>query len=467
MKSVVPPRCVVISLVLFFGLFSARAVTAASGKRVAVHVAGQGGAAVEKEVAATLKKHGIAAVPLRGGADEEHLSGAARRLKVAALVVGDVSEHGTRAQLKARGADGGVLAEGAWTVAAGGKKLAAAVGRSVWSRLGAALDGAAAPSAPPKRGRPATASAVADADPPPPKPVSLQPTPPPSPAPSAADADGTEFGEAPVLPKRGADESLEREGGRRSAGSGGPAALDASVGPRLMSRDLSWNKDVRDVMAPISVGSTPAIGFQVAWFPAAHFRSDWLSYVGLVAAGEYTPGGNAQTTGGTTYPVSGNDYWGGLRVRVPFSDFDGSLTLGYGQQTAFIHDGTNAPRANLAAPDMTYSYARIGADARVHLPARFSLLVGLAYRAVLDAGKDGSGAQTAAFFPKSTLTALDANVAVGYRFMPLIEARVGADLRRYGFDMHPTAMDARIVSGAIDQYVAYWINLAVLLDGKS
>jgi hypothetical protein len=465
MKSVVPPR-VVISLVVFSGLIFARAAPAASGKRVAVHVAGQGGPAIEKQISVALKKHGIAPVPLHGGADEAHLPAVARRLKIAAFVAGDVSEHGTRAQLKARGADGGVLAEGAWTVAAGGKKLAAAVGRSVWSRLGSALDGASAPSPPPRKARSEPAvSALAAADPPAPKPVSLQPAPPPPPA--AADAEGSEFGEAPVKPRRGADESLEREGDHGSFGSGGPAALDASVGPRLMSRDLSWNKDIRDVMAPISVGSTPAIGFLVAWYPAAHFRGGWPSYIGLVVSGEFTPGGNAQAAGGGTYPTTGNDYWGGLRVRVPFSDFDGSLTLGYGQQTAFIHDGTNAPRVNLAAPDMAYSYLRIGADARVHLPARFSLLAGLAYRAVLDAGKDGSGAQTTAFFPKSTLTALDANAAVGYRFTALIEARVGVDLRRYGFDMHPTAMDARIVSGAIDQYIAYWLNLAVLFDGKS
>ena len=43
MKSVVPPRCVVIFLVLFSGLISPRLAPAASGKRVAVHIGGQSG----------------------------------------------------------------------------------------------------------------------------------------------------------------------------------------------------------------------------------------------------------------------------------------------------------------------------------------------------------------------------------------------------------------------------------------
>src|SRR5215831_12214008 len=82
MKSVVPPRCVVIALVLFSGLVFPRAAPAA-GKRVAVHIAGKGGAAVEKQIGAALKKHGIAPVPLKGGADDAHLPAIASRLKVA------------------------------------------------------------------------------------------------------------------------------------------------------------------------------------------------------------------------------------------------------------------------------------------------------------------------------------------------------------------------------------------------
>jgi hypothetical protein len=64
------------------------------------------------------------------------------------------------------------------------------------------------------------------------------------------------------------------------------------------------------------------------------------------------------------------------------------------------------------------------------------------------------------------VNAVDAALAVAYRFTSMFEARLGADLRRYGLDLHPQPTDARVVSGAIDQYISYSLAVAVLLDGK-
>src|SRR4051794_9424801 len=199
-------------------------VWAASGKKVGVHVRGKGGPAIEKQIAQVLKRHGLAPVAgrplaaaargLHAGLDsDEHLAAVAHRLRLGAIVVGDVRDHGARAQVRAHGADGAVIAEGAWSVAGGGRKLAAAVGRSVWSRIGPALEGAE--PAPAKRtlreGEP-----VAEAAPPPehkpsPAPLRMEApepprAPPPAPAPAeasrpvaaATDAEGSEFGDAPA-----------------------------------------------------------------------------------------------------------------------------------------------------------------------------------------------------------------------------------------------------------------------------
>jgi len=452
----------------------------ASGKRVAVDVPGKEGALVEREIEQALKGHGLvpvssgqvdaAARALRIGAESDaHLAAIARHLKVAAIIKGEVRDRGTRVHVKAHGADGTVIGEGAWSVPGGGHKLAAAVGHSIWSRMGAALEGTSG-SAPARRTRPEPVSTMAAA-PPAPKPaarppIALEPTPPPREPTPSADAEGSEFGDTPVAPRtRGPVGSLEREGGAFGGGAG-PAALDVAVGPRLVSRDLSWHKLVLGTLTPISVGNAPAIGFQGAWYPAAHFTRGWATYLGVAVSGEYTPSATVQTGGGASYPTSASDYWGGVRVRMPFDGWDGSLTAAYGQHAFLIRSGTDAPRADLAAPDVSYSYLRVGADARVRLPGRFALMAGLAYRDVLSAGTaEGTGAQSQAFFPKATLTAIDANLALGFRINPLIEARVGADLRRYGFDMHPEATDMRVVSGAIDQYLAYWLDLAILLDG--
>lgn len=442
------------------------AAPAGGSKRVAISLKGTGAGPVAKQIEAALKGHGLVVVPAKQvGNDAGQVASAVRRLKAVAAVTGEVRDNGTRAQIQLHGAEGGVLAEGSWSVAGGQHKLAAAVGRSVWSRFGRALEAIPAPAPAARRSRAEAGSPVASSSPPARSSLAMESTPPPG----ASDAEGSEFGDAPVVPpRRDPDESLEREGGGGGLGAGaGPAALDVAVGPRLLSRDLSWNKPLRGTLSPVSAGGAAAVGFAVAWYPGAHFTRGWATRIGLVASGEYTPSSDSQANG-ATYATTESDYWGGVRGRIPFESFDGSLTVGYGQHGTFIGAGTNAPRSTLAAPDVAYSYLRLGADLRVSLPARFALMAGLAYRHVLSAGTDGVAVQSDAYFPRATLTAMDANVAIGFRITQLIEARLGADLRRYGFDMHPQpATDPVVVSGAIDQYVAYWLNLAVMLGGKS
>src|SRR4051794_31183952 len=222
-------------------------VWAASGKKVGVHVRGKGGPAIEKQIAQVLKRHGLAPVAgrplaaaargLHAGLDsDEHLAAVAHRLRLGAIVVGDVRDHGARAQVRAHGADGAVIAEGAWSVAGGGRKLAAAVGRSVWSRIGPALEGAES-AAPAKRSRKEAApEPVAEAAPlPPPEPLDARPpsasplrmeTPgppraPPAAAPAASDAEGSEFGGTPSAhpAARARTEAVESEAGE-PAGAG-------------------------------------------------------------------------------------------------------------------------------------------------------------------------------------------------------------------------------------------------------
>jgi hypothetical protein len=242
-----------------------------------------------------------------------------------------------------------------------------------------------------------------------------------------------------------------------------PLALEAGVGPRLVSRDLSWNKDVKNALDSFSQSRT-ALGFQLAWYPAAHFTSSWPVALGLAASGEYLPGG-AVSVGGNQYSALASDYWACLRLRFPSRFVDPMLSVGLGQHAFQLRDGPTTNRADLALPDVRYTYLRLAADVRVRLPASVSLLGGFAYRAVTDGGTNGYEVQSSAYFERLTVTALEASGGVGYRFLGLFEARLGFDLRRYGLDTHPRTGDNLIVSGALDQYVAFWLNLAVLVDG--
>jgi hypothetical protein len=503
------PRLVVVLVVATLalvggGVAPSVAAAASGGKRVGVVVRGKGASPVEKSVAQALERHHFAAVkgkPLAKAAhalhvglrDDTDLAAVARRLGLRAIVTGEIRDRGKRAELRAHGADGAVIGEGSWSAAGGPRKLAAAVARGVWSRLGGPLEearGAARRARPEPEAAPAVAAESAERAPAEPEArAPAAPAPAASTAvagakPSAADqdpwaeprparaaaADATEERAPPARPRGRAapdPEAVEVAEGHEAAGGAAPLALDASAGVRVVSRDLSWNRDVNNALQPFSMGNEAAFGFQLAWYPGAHFTSGWASQLGIAASGEYVPDVSAQTMNGAAYPASDSDYWGGLRGRMPLGPADGMLTLGYGQHAFLVRSGTNASRADLAVPDVKYSYLRVGADGRLRLPANFSLLAGVAYRAVLDAGKGVYQAQSDAYFPRLSVVAIDASLAVGFRFLSMFEARLGADLRRYGLNMHPNpATDTIIVSGAVDQYVAYWLDVAVLLDGK-
>jgi hypothetical protein len=84
------------------------------------------------------------------------------------------------------------------------------------------------------------------------------------------------------------------------------------------------------------------------------------------------------------------------------------------------------------------------------------------YRYVLNAGKDGFLIQANSYFPNATFVAFDVSAGVGYRFLSMLEARAGFDLRRYQMT---AGTNNSMVSSATDQYSALWFRLAVLLDG--
>ena len=279
----------------------------------------------------------------------------------------------------------------------------------------------------------------------------------------AEGASSSEEGEAPrkhKKKKKGASDE-----GEAAEAPTGPAAtaLDVSVGPRFLWRNLTWSPKV-PTLSGYSIGHAPGFGAFIAWYPAAHFRGGWVSNVGIATSIEYTPGLVSQTGAGVRYPTSESDYWAGLRGRLIFGPAQVALTLGGGQHSFIFHgDGTAAMRQNLAdLPDVQYTYARIGVDLRVTLPANFALMVGGAYRHVVSAGDNNFLIQANQYFPSSKFIAFDAMAAVGYKVFSMLEARAGFDLRRYQMT---AGTNAYMVTGATDQYVALWLQAALMIDG--
>ena len=119
--------------------------------------------------------------------------------------------------------------------------------------------------------------------------------------------------------------------------------------------------------------------------------------------------------------------------------------------------GPIAPRSTI--PNAIYRFVRGGLDVRVAVTADFSLAAGAGYRHVLN-----QGGPIRSDFPHLTVAGVDADVRAAYAVTRSIEARVQADVRRYFYDMHSIAGDARIAGGAVDQYLSVAVLLAMTLD---
>jgi hypothetical protein len=436
----------------------------AAKPRVGVSLTGASAGPVREAVATTLRHHGYELVATDVGVgDDASIAAAAKGSHLPALIVGEVRD-GKRLKLQVYGAGGDVIGAASWTERGGAKRLAGVVGRTLWARLGGALakaSGATATGAATSGDANAADEEEKAAAEPPAKDAQT------TKASKGADdndstaADAGEGGAPREHAKPAVAERDEDEDEPASAGT----ALDLSAGLRFMSRSLTWAPS-GTALRDYSLGPRTALGLTGAWYPAAPYRADWLSNLGLGGSVEWAPGLASLTSGGASYPTTATDLEGDARYRLLLGDLGQlAFVVGGGQQSFIFHSQGTARRNDIEnVPDVQYSYLRAGVDARFTLPASLSLLVSGGYRYVLGAGSKNYLIQESSFIPNSTVVAFDVAAGVGYRFLSVLEARAGFDLRRY--QLTAGANDAMVTS-ATDQYTAFWLRLAILLDGAS
>jgi hypothetical protein len=418
----------------------------AAKRRAGVAVGGPHAGAIRGAIDGALERHGFetTSVDAREGAGA--VADVAKRDKLAAVLVGQVQAGGKKLKLRVYGANGDVLDETSWT-GPNLKKLEVAVGRTLWARVGGALSKARAPGErAEKRAKAGEGGAEASA--------------PAAGERSSEEAETTASPDQAPARKRKKPRADEEDEDAPT----GPAgiALDLGVGPRFVSRHFTWSPAV-PALRGYSLGYAPAFGASLAWYPLAHARGGWAANLGVAASVEYTPGLTSQTSDGASYPTSESDYWAGVRGRALFGIAQASLTLAGGQQTYVFQSSATANRDDLSdLPDTKYTYGRAALDLRLALPADLSLMLGAGYRYVFSAGADNYLIQANSYFPDSTFVAFDAMAAAGYRPLSLLEVRAGFDVRRYQMTAGTNTYN---VSGATDQYLAFWFQLALLLDG--
>jgi hypothetical protein len=479
----VRPRAASLVVAGFMLALVSPTVAQAAKRKVGVSVNGMPAGPVRGAISDVLKHHGFEATSpdLSSDADDA-IAAAAKQSKLSAVVVGEVREGGKRLKLRVYGATGDLISEGSWHEAGGPKKLANSVERTLWSRVGGALSKAHPAGGGGDKAERAEREVAQQAEEAPRSkkeaaPVEETPTYSRS---SESDtprekSEASDDGEAPRKrgkKKRSSDGGAEavarKSGGEES--SSGPAgrALDLGVSSRFVMRSLSWTG--ASTLSTYSLSPpAPSLGLNVSWYPAAHAMSGWPSNLGVYLGVEYTPGLSSQRKDAMTgaiakFPTQESDYAGGVQGRLLLGPVEGALQLGGGQHGFIFRSGAGADRGTLAGlPDVKYTYFRAGLDARIKLPSNLSLQLGGGYRAVLGAGNVNYLLEASGFLPNAKVSGFDGMAAIGYRFLPVLEGRGGFDLRRY---VITGGNNASMTTGGVDQYLAFWVQLAVVLDGS-
>lgn len=279
-----------------------------------------------------------------------------------------------------------------------------------------------------------------------------------------------------------AEESSSEEKPAESSTSPSPSAeglspLDITAGPRPLHRTFTFHQTLADVRPKDGYTQLPSyelplgatLFIDLNWFPASHFTTGPAEWIGLTAGYEHGIATKSVFGETTAKPItlknSEQDWYAGLRLRIPLGAQRLGVTGAYGQHSfELIGDDGKDGRPDPLIPDVKYSYVRIGADAMFQFG---DVLAGahVGKRIVL-----GTGPLKSVWFPNVKAQSLEAGVTVGYRLTGSLDLLAGFDWLRYAFDFNPNPMRnagslSYVAGGAVDEYLAGYLALRFRLPG--
>jgi len=241
-----------------------------------------------------------------------------------------------------------------------------------------------------------------------------------------------------------------------------PAAVDIEVDFRLVHRNFRYKDDLRGDLRDYTLGIAPGVGMKFQYFPGAHFTAGVGAQFGIDFEWERLFNFDSTRADGTKFPTESQQFLVGLRWRYPAGRWEPSVVADYGVHSfRFGMPGPPVPGEDNTAgiPSVKYEFVRIGAGFRVAMGKKeiFIIAANVAFRSVFSVG----GIGTNLWFPEAEANGMDAGLMFGFALPQGFEIRLGADYRRYGFDLNPVPPDPPyLAGGAVDQYWGFTIGVA-------
>jgi TolB-like protein len=241
-----------------------------------------------------------------------------------------------------------------------------------------------------------------------------------------------------------------------------PAAVDIEVDFRMVNRNLDYQDDLSGDLRDYQLKFGPGIGTKFQYYPGAHFTAGVGAQFGIDFEWQRIFDFESTRADGEQFPTQSQQFLIGLRWRYPKGRWEPWVVLDYGVHNFEI--GVSGPAVpgedNTAGiPSVRYEFVRFGGGFRVAIGKKeiFIITTSIAFRGVFSVGPIG----TYLWFPEATANGMDAMLMFGVALPKGFEIRLGADYRRYGFDLNPVPPDPPYVAGgALDQYWGFSIGAA-------
>ena len=237
-----------------------------------------------------------------------------------------------------------------------------------------------------------------------------------------------------------------------------PASVDIEADFRIVRRTLRYNDVVSTDLRDYTLNAGPGVALKFQWFPGAIATSGVGAQFGIDFEWERLFAIDSKRADGTSFPTKSQQFLIGLRWRYPTGRWEPFVVGDYGVQT-FTFGVAGDPVETAGVPGVKYKFVRIGGGFRVGLGKNETFIIGanIAFRGVFSLG----GIESNVWFPEAKANGFDSGLMFGFALPLGFEIRLGADYRRYWFDLNPVPGSAPyIAGGALDQYFGGTVGVA-------
>ena len=241
--------------------------------------------------------------------------------------------------------------------------------------------------------------------------------------------------------------------GRREAArlARGRIEVAVSMGIDVGRRQFTYSDPIGEAPRPYLLAAAPLATFGLELYPLASTLIPVLCDIGFRGRVSRAFALDSSTTNGAPLDNSWTRFTGEVRGRV-LARRTRELGVAAGIDATYFDLGTNADVGALVPSARTLSF-RLGADGRVRVARRVSLLAGGAWLAPITRGEIYDR------FRRPRVAGIDAELGVAIALTPGSEVRLGGRYTRYFASFDPQVGDPAVAGGALDQQTQMGVAL--------